>query len=505
MDIKLGVNLQPGEGSLSISNGVRNETYEERNDLSANTRSVGIKVRRGGEGSLSIQTDSVCKESNGERNNFLTSTRPVDTDSDGIKKKRNPCGGFSCYESWRIVIHALLYWGMLHYLYYWANCKGESCISFPFFFPFVYGFFIIEFLTSKTYEHLSNVNIEENADEYINKLCKMEPKMKLKVECYHTFQRTYQNEKGETRVANEKFVTYEDEEVINVVSWEDKLIFRDDIDTSKLAHSKNSLVKLHLSKTFVFEADNNVLEQKSRLRHRYKYFDKHCDVNIICDIDDFKDVQFFRMKNDELFSLQNCWIAHLLVLPSLTYRILLGLFSQTFEVELHKRITTGIRPSSCNEAISGPSDKAIFASMRFRDGRILPQADLLRQELELHGIIMHIIDMRSGEDIDSKVFSTLEHCDTFLAFGTSDYGKDTGNSASTYFECKYAMNKNKRIIPLRMIPYDQEFEHLQARVLFGMNLLSLKWEENQPMPANVVDDILNAINHNNQSNTEESA
>jgi hypothetical protein len=46
---------------------------------------------------------------------------------------------------------------------------------------------------------------------------------------------------------------------------------------------------------------------------------------------------------------------------------------------------------------------------------------------------------------------------------------------------------------LRMIPFDQDFEQLQARVMFGMNKLSLSWTVGQPMPATLVDDIIKAI------------
>jgi hypothetical protein len=80
-----------------------------------------------------------------------------------------------------------------------------------------------------------------------------------------------------------------------------------------------------------------------------------------------------------------------------------------------------------------------------------------------------------------------------LVFGTAHYGEDTGNQASTFYESKYAINRKKRIILLRMIPFDQDFEQLQARVMFGMNKLSLSWTVGQPMPATLVDDIIKAI------------
>ena len=155
---------------------------------------------------------------------------------------------------------------------------------------------------------------------------------------------------------------------------------------------------------------------------------------------------------------------------------------------------TPTTPTTPTIAFPEPKEKCIFASMRFRNGRVLREATFLQRELQNRGYKLCIIDMRSGEDIDEKVFSTIEHCDTFLVFGTHDYGENTGNSASTYEESKNAMNTpGKKIIPLRMIPFNQEFKHLQARVIFRKNLMFSTWIEGQPMPTNVVDDILNAI------------
>jgi hypothetical protein len=139
-------------------------------------------------------------------------------------------------------------------------------------------------------------------------------------------------------------------------------------------------------------------------------------------------------------------------------------------------------------------DRQIFASMRFTGGQVLSEAKQLRAELAKRGLVMRIIDMSAGGDIDTSVFSGIEACDTFLVFGTAGYGEDTGNQSSTFYESKYAHSKKKRIILIRMIPFEQEFNHLQGRVLFGMNKLCLHWMEGEPMPDNIADDILKAVN-----------
>ena len=44
-----------------------------------------------------------------------------------------------------------------------------------------------------------------------------------------------------------------------------------------------------------------------------------------------------------------------------------------------------------------------------------------------------------------------------------------------------------------MIPFDQEFEHLQGRTFFGMNDMNETWMVGQPMPADLPDKIIAAM------------
>ena len=49
------------------------------------------------------------------------------------------------------------------------------------------------------------------------------------------------------------------------------------------------------------------------------------------------------------------------------------------------------------------------------------------------------------------------------------------------------------MILLRMIPWGAQFEHLQGRIIFGMNELVLTWLEEEPMPGALCDDIVAAL------------
>ena len=136
----------------------------------------------------------------------------------------------------------------------------------------------------------------------------------------------------------------------------------------------------------------------------------------------------------------------------------------------------------------------LFGSMRFGDEHgVVPMATELATALEVRGAKLSIVNMMGGGDIDQAVIDGIEACDTFLVFGSVKYGENTGNSACTYYESKFAQDRKKRIILIRMIPFDQEFEHLQARVIFNANKLVIPWMLGTPMPANLPDQILQAM------------
>ena len=125
--------------------------------------------------------------------------------------------------------------------------------------------------------------------------------------------------------------------------------------------------------------------------------------------------------------------------------------------------------------------------MRFANGQPLPEAIELREALKERGVHLKIVELTAGADINHEVFESIEHAEAFMVFGTSNYGEKTSNPACTYFESEYARNAGKKMILLRMIPWEQTFDHLQARVMFGMNSLQLGWMEEAPMPGDLVE------------------
>jgi hypothetical protein len=141
-----------------------------------------------------------------------------------------------------------------------------------------------------------------------------------------------------------------------------------------------------------------------------------------------------------------------------------------------------------------PGDEVPFFSLRFgvKHG-VVPMAKQLQCALAQRGTRAKIIDMMAGGDIDATVFSSIEECGTFVVFGSAEYGEDTGNQACTYYEYKHAFALKKNIILIRMIPFDQEFENLQARVIFNANKLVIPWMLGTPMPPSLPDQILQAM------------
>jgi hypothetical protein len=145
--------------------------------------------------------------------------------------------------------------------------------------------------------------------------------------------------------------------------------------------------------------------------------------------------------------------------------------------------------------VSKESKFSIFGSMRFGDEHgVVPMAQELQRALaDPYGADLHIINMKAGGNINTAVFSAIEHCDTFLVFGSAAYGENTGNQACTYYEYEHAFSRKKNIILIRMIPRDQDFDELQGRVIFGANKLQLAWAVGEPMPVDLPNQIADAM------------
>ena len=105
---------------------------------------------------------------------------------------------------------------------------------------------------------------------------------------------------------------------------------------------------------------------------------------------------------------------------------------------------------------------------------------MLRDSLKDHGILLKIVDIQVGQDIDQEVFAWLNHCKCMLAFGTDRYGQDTGNPACTYREMKYAQCTSKKVILLKMTNHFK-FD-LAKQVFCSKEHTVLEWMQGTPMP-----------------------
>ena len=91
----------------------------------------------------------------------------------------------------------------------------------------------------------------------------------------------------------------------------------------------------------------------------------------------------------------------------------------------------------------------------------------------------------------------MQDCDAFIAFGTRDYGESTGNPAATdqelFFWQNYMEKKGKALVPVRMIEWEEDFDHTAAKVLFNTNRLVLTWILGEPMPDDIIGDLTKAL------------
>jgi hypothetical protein len=163
--------------------------------------------------------------------------------------------------------------------------------------------------------------------------------------------------------------------------------------------------------------------------------------------------------------------------------------------------------SSLGEHANSPARTAFFSQRFGRQHGVDEMAEELRDALANCGVAGKIINMKADGNIKEEVFKWIEFASTFIAFGSKDYGEDTGNSASTHKESQYVENlkgdRKKRIIRIRMIPFDEEFNHIQARTFFGMNDMVIPWMLGTPMPPDLPAKIVEGMGLPAETETEQ--
>ena len=180
----------------------------------------------------------------------------------------------------------------------------------------------------------------------------------------------------------------------------------------------------------------------------------------------------------------------------------------------------------------------VFASMRFSASGPEAEAKLLRGKLASQGVHLHIISLLAGESITRSVFDTMAKCDAFIAMATKDVrgrvschlcaltsppravwtrhrqprgdvsrsarveggarargqaADPAAHGALLRFSPRVRRPAMTSLLRHAQIPWEKEFKYPTARELFGSNLLVLTWIKGEPLPAELVGDILKAI------------
>ena len=119
-----------------------------------------------------------------------------------------------------------------------------------------------------------------------------------------------------------------------------------------------------------------------------------------------------------------------------------------------------------------------------RAGRLGEPDDLLHPR-DAHDALA--ADLRMAMRLDEHSAKPL------VIFASRTYGERTNDMFDTGRERDYVLSKRKPFFLIRMIPFGQDFEHGQARFMFGLNKLVLPWMVGTPMPAELPDKIIEAL------------
>ena len=125
-----------------------------------------------------------------------------------------------------------------------------------------------------------------------------------------------------------------------------------------------------------------------------------------------------------------------------------------------------------------------FISFRF--GEAHAEALRTKADLEAAGKTVFISDVQSGGNLEEVICEALDKCKMVIVFGTATYGRST-TSFSTYHEINYTIDEKK---PFYLIKMCDRWEETHVRMKFGQRTMYTLWMPGDPMPNDLIANIL---------------
>lgn len=195
---------------------------------------------------------------------------------------------------------------------------------------FVYMMFQCSLCVSccdNTYQYLKHAKSSSEVEALMNKYIKdCKPEVSINVRCWHTVSNITSAEGG---TSDTDVTTFNNDFAVPVLSYTDCT----EVTNGEIDLHKNKLTMVKLQKSIV--PDQNFLERKKQLHEQFKDKDRNCDVTENMHIDDFEGQRKPCLLNPKAWV-----IAHLLVFPSLPFRIWVGSITGKVHLEIRKQITT---------------------------------------------------------------------------------------------------------------------------------------------------------------------
>ena len=125
-----------------------------------------------------------------------------------------------------------------------------------------------------------------------------------------------------------------------------------------------------------------------------------------------------------------------------------------------------------------------FISFRF--GEAHAEALRTKADLEAAGKTVFISDVQSGGNLEEVICEALDKCKMVIVFGTATYGRST-TSFSTYHEINYTIDEKR---PFYLIKMCDRWEETHVRMKFGQRTMYTLWMPGDPMPNDLIANIL---------------
>jgi len=168
------------------------------------------------------------------------------------------------------------------------------------------------------------------------------------------------------------------------------------------------------------------------------------------------------------------------------------------EMQELRAVSSPLTPSSSSMTSSVfaqhmPSEAFDDVFISFRFGEAHTEALALKAALEARQYKVFLANVSPGANLQQVIASALLRCRLAVILATRTYGRQTNGLFCTSAEMNFIVSQHKPYYLVRMLPFDENWTEPATTMAFPPSIMQKVWLPNEPIPADLVDEVCDKL------------